>query len=65
MIVDMEVILDQIPRAGTVRAGISRGQDAVVYLDNQGALCILIQDVGLLTIDEHNLEFVNADLNPD
>ena len=57
---ELDEVLQEIPRAGTVREGLERGAQAFVYLDNSGNL-VIIGEFGGLMLRERNLDYLVAD----
>lgn len=54
-------ILDNLTRADNTRDGLAIGHPSMVYVDLTGALCILIDGLGLLKINENDLYKVHGD----
>lgn len=61
---ELDEILDSLPQCEDNRDGLARGFEALVYTDAAGRLCILIDNVGFLALDDRNTSYLKADVDP-
>lgn len=55
--------MDGLPRASNLREGLAIGKEAMVYVNDMGDLAILIDEVGLLTVPEDDLDAVRVEVD--
>lgn len=62
---ELDKVLDSIPRGHGVRDGLAKGVGATIYIDDTGALIILIEGEDcLLKLEERKLGGLKADIDP-
>jgi hypothetical protein len=58
---ELDKVLDDIPRASTLREGLGNGVKAYVYINDMGDLVIIMEDIGVLTLPEDHQGHLSAD----